>query len=80
MAGCCLLIWFPLAAQESGDSDVCADGVEAETCLEEDSGMDADGSIDDAESSIGDVVEKRGWTLGGDLRLSYVHADIDITN
>jgi hypothetical protein len=69
-----------LAAQESGESDACADGVEAETCLEEDSGMDADGSIDDAESSIGDVVEKRGWTLGGDLRLSYVHADIDITD
>jgi hypothetical protein len=69
-----------LAAQESGESDACADGVEAETCLEEDSGMDADGSIDDAESSIGDAVEKRGWILGADLRLSYVHADIDITD
>ncbi len=80
LAGLLLLTWFPLAAQEAVENEFCVEGTEAETCLEEDSGMDSDGSIDDAESSIGDAVEKRGWTLGGDLRFSYVHADVDITD
>ena len=80
LAGCLLLTWFPLAAQETGESDACADGVEAELCPAQDIGMDTDGSIDDAESSIGDSLEKHGWTPGGDLRRSYVHTDIVITD
>jgi hypothetical protein len=80
LAGLLLLAGFPLAAQEVGENESCTEGTEDETCLEEDSGLDTDGSIDDAESSIGDAEEKRGWTLGGDFRLSFVHADVDITD
>ena len=90
LAGLLLLAWLPLAAQETGESESCVKATETETesesetepetCPEEDSGMDSDGSIDDAESSIGDAVEKRGWTLDGDVRLSYVNADVDITD
>ncbi len=87
LAGLLLLTWFPLAAQEAGENEPCLVGTETETCLEESSGLDADGSIDDAdgsiddaESSIGDATEKRGWEIGGDFRLSFVHDDIDITD
>ena len=86
LTGLLILTCVELAAQESGDaqepgeSESCVDGTDSETCPEEDSGLDSDGSIDDAESSIGDAVEKRGWTLGGDLRISFVHADVEFTD
>ena len=66
LTGLLILTCVELAAQESGDaqetgeSESCVDGTDSETCLEEDSELDSDGSIDDAESSIGDAVEKRG--------------------
>ncbi len=86
LTGLLILTCVELAAQESsdaqepGESESCVDGTDSETCPEEDSGLDSDGSIDDAESSIGNAVEKRGWTLGGDLRISFVHADVEFTD
>jgi len=56
LAGLLILTWFPLLAQEADENERCTERSDAETCLEEDSGIDTDGSIDDAESSIGDAV------------------------
>jgi hypothetical protein len=38
---------------------------------------ESDGSLDDAEGSIDDVADERGWAFGGDVRLSYAYEDIE---
>ena len=38
---------------------------------------ESDGSIDDAEGSLQDAVEKRGVSVTGDLRLAYSNFDLD---
>lgn len=75
-----MLTGFPLAAQEAVDDAPCVDGTKAENCIEEDVGQNTDGSLDDAESSIVAPVERRGLTLGTDVRLSYVQADLDLND
>jgi len=70
----CLLGLLPAAVL--GDDAVPPESA-TEQQAEAGAELDVDGSLDDAESSIDDAVERRGLTLGGDLRGLYAYADTD---
>ena len=73
---CLLCLLGGLPALVFGDDETPPESP-AEQDVEELVDTDADGSLDDAQSSIDDAIERRGLTLSGDLRGIYDYADID---
>jgi hypothetical protein len=86
-----LLLPHAVAEEPAGDPDdsISIEDPDDSTRIEdpemedpemEDAEIDADGSLDDSESSIEAVEDKRGWAMVADIRTSYVFESLDFDN